>query len=80
MLAGIAEIMRAFAHIIVDQHDGHWTVWWPAEAVRRLLDALGSTQFDPEEIVAFDEATADGHLEFRVPYRNRWRIPAPSQN
>ena len=84
--------MRAFAHIIVEQHLGHWSAWfsgttqvayggqWPADAIRRLLDAIGGNQFDAEQIVAIDEATKDGHLEFRVPYRDRWRIPVPSLN
>ena len=84
--------MRAFAHIIVEQMHGHWSAWfsgtpqvayggqWPADAIQRLLDAIGGDQFDAEQIVAVDESIRDGHLEFRVPYRNRWRIPVPSLN
>lgn len=84
--------MRAFAHIIVEQHLGHWSAWfsgtpqvayggqWPADAIRRLLDAMGANQFDAEQIAVIDEATRHGHLEFRVPFRDRLRIPVPSRN
>lgn len=84
--------MQAFAHIIVEQLHGHWSVWfagtpqvaygdeWPADAIRRLLDSLGGDQFDEDQIMAVDDATRDGHLEFRIPYRERRRIPVPSRN
>ena len=36
--------------------------------------------FDVEQISAIEDAARDGHLEFRVPHRNRWRIPVPSRN
>ena len=50
------------------------------DAVRRLLYALGGNQFDVDQISAIEEATRDGHLEFRVPHRTRWRISLPSSN
>ena len=84
--------MQVYAHIIVEQHLSHWSAWfsgtpqvayggqWPADAIRRLLDALGGNQFDVEQISEIEEATRDSHLEFRVPHRTRWRIPVPSRN
>lgn len=45
-----------------------------------LLDALGNDQFDVDHIDSIDSATTNGHLEFRVQYRNRRRIPVPSRN
>ena len=80
-----------FVHVIVEQHDGHWSAWfsrrpelscggqWPADAIRRLLDGFGN-QFDGKEIVALDSASRDGHLEFLVPEIYRLRIPAASVN
>jgi hypothetical protein len=84
--------MRAFVHIIVEEHHGHWMAWfggapefafggqWPVGAMRRLLDAVGGDQFDTEQITAIENVTNDGHLEFRIPYRERRRIPVPSVN
>ena len=83
--------MRAFVHIIVEQLHGHWSAWisgapevafggaFPADAIRRLLDSIGDW-FDVEQISPVDEATRDGHLEFRIPYRARRWIPVPSVN
>lgn len=51
-----------------------------ANAAQRLLNALGGNQCDAEQIIAIDEATRGGHLEFRVWYRDRWGIPVPPQN
>jgi hypothetical protein len=48
--------------------------------MRRLLDAVGGDQFDTEQITAIENVTNDGHLEFRIPYRERRRIPVPSVN
>jgi hypothetical protein len=84
--------MRTFAHIIVERHLGHWSAWfhglaqvacggeWPTEAIERLLQTVGSDRFDVDEVMAIDEATRDDHLEFRIPYRNRRRLPVPSIN
>ncbi len=84
--------MRAFAYIIVEQLHGHWTAWfsdtphvafggeWPADAIRRLLEAFGDNQFDTDHIDSVDDASTIDHLEFRIPYRDRRRIPVPSQN
>ena len=79
--------MRAFVHIIVEELHGHWSASfsglphvgyggaWPAEAVRRLVDAIGSADLDSDSIIAVEDATRDGHLEFLIPYRTRWRHP-----
>ena len=79
--------MRAFVHILADELHGHWSASfsglphigyggaWPADAIRRLVDAIGSADLDTENIIAIDAATRDGHLEFLVPYRSRWRHP-----
>ncbi len=79
--------MRAFVHILADELHGHWSASfsglphvgyggaWPAEAVRHLVDAIGSADLDTDNIIAIDTATRDGHLEFLVPYRSRWRHP-----
>lgn len=84
--------MRAFSHIIVEQRDGHWSAWfsgqpqiacggpWPTVAIQRLIEAFGGTELDGEEIVAVEDATRDGHLEFLIPYRNRLKIPEVSMN
>ena len=84
--------MQAFAHIIVEEHLGHWTAWfsgtpqvayggeWPVDAIRRLLNALGGDEFDEMQITSVDEANKEGHLEFRIPYRARRPIPVPSRN
>lgn len=84
--------MRALAHIIVEQQDGHWSAWfsgtpqvacggqWPADAIQRLLDGFGGMEFDGEELTAIEDATRDGHLEFLIPHLNRWRIPVASVN
>jgi hypothetical protein len=79
--------VRAFIHILVDELHGHWSASfsglphvgyggaWPADAVRRLIDAIGSPDLDTENIITIDAAIRDGHLEFLVPYRCRWRHP-----
>ena len=79
--------MRVFAHILVDELHGHWHASfsqqpevafggvWPGQAVRRLVQALGESDLDLDNIVAIMEATRDGHLEFLVPHRTRWRHP-----
>lgn len=84
--------MRIFAHIIVEQLHGHWTAWfrdmpqvacggeWPADAIRRLLKAFGDNRFDTDHIDAVDDASTVDHLEFRIPCRDRRRIPVPSKN
>lgn len=84
--------MRAFSHIIVEQRDGHWMAWfsgqpqvacggsWPTVAIQRLIEAFGGVELDGEEIVSVDDATRDGHLEFLIPYRSRWRLPVVSMN
>ncbi len=83
--------MRMFDHVIVEQHEGHWSAWFsgrpqvscggmmPADAIQRLLDAFGN-QYDGAQIVAIDTATGDGHLEFLVPEHYRRRIPSVSMN
>ena len=83
--------MRKLAHILVDQLNGHWSAslsgipktgyggQTPAQALRRLIDATG-IGLDGTEIIAMEEATRDGHLEFLVPYFDCWRIPEPSAN
>lgn len=84
--------MRVFSHIIVEQRDGHWSAWfsgqpqiacggqWPAHAIQRLIDGFGGVKLDGEEIVAVEDATRDGHLEFLVPSRSRWKMPVVSMN
>jgi len=79
--------MRAFVHIVVDELHGHWSASfsgmphvgyggeWPADAVRRLVEAIGSADLDTDNIVAVEDATRNGHLEFLVPYRTRCRFP-----
>ena len=83
--------MRAFAHVLVYNVDGHWSASFsgtaeisfggadPADAIRRLIGAT-SADLDVEQIVAVEDATRDGHLEFLIPYNHRWRIPVPSPN
>jgi hypothetical protein len=83
---------RLFAHIIVEQLHGHWSAWfsgspetgaggaYPAEAIRRLLAGIGGSEFDEAGIVSIDEAAREGHLEFRIPYRIRMRLPEVSDN
>lgn len=83
--------MRKYARVIVEQLHGHWSAWFadvphasfggehPANALRRLIDASGE-EFDEFEILADDECTRDGHLEFLLQYRNREVIPEPSRN
>jgi hypothetical protein len=53
---------------------------WPSDAVQRLVDALAGSQLDTDRIVTIDDAARDGHLEFLIPYRNRWRLPDVSLN
>ena len=84
--------MRAFNKIIVEEKDGHWTAWfkdlpqvstggeWPAEAIKKLLEHIGTEHFDAEGIVAVEDATRDGHLEFLMPLVGFRRIPVPSVN
>lgn len=79
--------MRAFIHILVDELHGHWNASfsgqpevsfggaWPGQAVRRLVQAVGEADLDAESIIAIKESTRDGHLEFLIPYRSRWRHP-----
>ena len=84
--------MRAFAKIIVEEKGGLWTAWfkdlpqvaiggdWPSDAIKRLLEHLGEQNFDAEGIIAVEEGTRDGHLEFLMPLLGFRRIPVPSVN
>lgn len=87
-----SSLMKAFAKLIVEENDGHWTAWFkdvpqvamggefPSDAIRRLLEHLGEENFDAEGIVAVEDGTRDGHLEFMIPLVGYWRIPVPSVN
>ena len=84
--------MRAFAKIIVEENDGQWSAWfkdvpqvalggeWPADAIKRLLEHLGAENFHAEGIVAVEDGTRDGHLEFMMPLVGFRRMPNPSLN
>ncbi len=83
--------MIAYVHIIVTQADDHWSAAYretlqvgfggeiPSVAILRLLEFTGAN-VDVEGIVAIEEATRDGHLEFLIPCRESHRIPIPSMN
>ena len=85
-------MLRAFAKIVVEENEGHWTGWfndltqvviggeWPSDAIRKLLEPLGEVNFDAEGIVTVEEGTRDGHLEFLMPLVGFRRIPVPSVN
>ena len=84
--------MRAFSKIIVEEKNGQWSAWfidlpqvvfsgeWPSDAIKRLLEHLGEQNFDAEGIVAVEDGTRDGHLEFLMPLVGFRRIPLPSVN
>ena len=84
--------MRAFRKVIVEEHEGQWSAWfenlpqiaiggeWPSDAISKLLEHLGEENFDAEGIIAIDEVTRDGHLEFLMPLVGFRRIPVPSVN
>lgn len=83
--------MAAYVHIIVTQSHDHWTAAYretpqigfggeaPSDAIRRLLEFTGAN-VDVEGIVAIEDATRDGHLEFLIPRKGARKIPAPSMN
>ena len=84
--------MRAFSKIIVEEKDGQWSAWfndlpqvaiggeWPSDAITRLLEHAGEQNFDAGGIVAVEDGTRDGHLEFLMPLVGLRRIPVPSVN
>jgi hypothetical protein len=84
--------MKAFSKLIVEERDGHWTAWfedlpqvafggqWPSDAIRRLIKHVGQEHFNAEEIVAIEDCTREGHLEFLMPLVGLRRIPVPSLN
>ena len=84
--------MRQYLKINAEGSAESWTVWfedapqiafsgeWPSAAIDKLLDPLGSDQFDNEGIMAVHEGTRDGHLEFLIPLIGRFKIPQPSVN
>jgi hypothetical protein len=88
----VSDSMRAFSHIIAEERDGHWSAWfsgqpqiacggqWPTVAIQRLIEAFGGMELSEEEIVSVEDATRDGHLEFLIPHRSRWRMPVVSIN
>ena len=73
------------------QHHGHWSASFsgtpersfggtdPADAIRRLIGAT-SALLECEEIIALEDVTTDGRLEFLIPLCHRWRIPEVSMN
>lgn len=84
--------MRLYTKIIVEERQGHWSASfadrpsvafggeWPSQAIFRLLEAWGAEQFDESEILACEDATQEGYLEFLIPLSGRIRIPQPSLN
>jgi len=85
--------LRLFARIIVEQQNPeHWLAWfsdspkqiaggvWPSDALARLVLLFRLNELNTDEVSAIDDATRDGHLEFRIPFRQRWRIPVSSAN
>ena len=84
--------MRTFSKIIVEEQNGHWAAWFkdlpqvaiggefPSDAITRLLQHIGRVNFDAEGIVAVEEGTRDGHLEFLMPLVGYRQFPLPSLN
>ena len=84
--------MRAFVHIVVEQQQQNWSAWLggapyvafdgelPADAIQRLVHAIGGKLFDANLIIPIDDVTRIGHLEFWVQFRKQCRIPIPSVN
>lgn len=87
------ERQRAYARIVIEQmSDGCWSAWFadlpeftslgarPFDAVIGLFDIVGGSQFHTDEISQIDYACHDGHLEYRIPFRQLMRTPLPSVN
>lgn len=88
--------MRSFparVRVIVEQtRPGRWSASFagvPAiaasgkssrQAIERLFSLVGDAVLNVDEISSIDDATRDGHLEFRIPLLNRRLIPVPSVN
>jgi len=76
--------MRDYVHIAVDYLNGHWSASYmgrpevafdgqnATEAIQRLIDATDNG-LDGNDIVALEESTRDGHLEFLIPHVEWWR-------
>ena len=84
--------MRAFSKVVVEEKEGQWSAWfedlpqvaiggeWPSDAIRKLLEHFGEQNFDAEGIIAIEDGTRDGHLEFLMPLVGFRRILVPSVN
>jgi hypothetical protein len=84
--------MIVWETIVVEQLHGHWSACfanepgtgyggeWPSQAIDRLLEASSPDLFDTNQIHAIDEATRDGHLEFRIRFLSSNEFPVVSRN
>jgi hypothetical protein len=84
--------IRTYVKVITELSGSQWSAWfedlpqvsfggqYPSAAIERLLEHVGNDQFDTDQIVSIDDATREGHLEFRIPLLHHRRIPNPSQN
>ncbi len=73
MSVGVEHKRRLYAEPPTGKAEVAFGGAWAGHAVRRLVQAIGSADLDIDSIIGIDEATSDGYLEFRVPYRSRWR-------